>query len=64
MRSWKKRLHLRTQEGETGVVRTVISIDEEENSLTPAGDVPEGGSPEPRLNFHNQTMTITKLSEA
>ncbi len=46
------------------MVRTVISIDEEENSLTPAGDVPEGGSPEPRLNFHNQTMTIKKLSEA
>ena len=35
-------LSLRTQEGETGVVRTIISIDERENSLTFAGNVPEG----------------------
>jgi hypothetical protein len=35
-------LSLRTQEGERGVVRTIISIDEQENSLTFAGNVPEG----------------------
>jgi hypothetical protein len=35
-------LSLRTREGETGVVRTILSIDEAENSLTFAGDVPEG----------------------
>ena len=35
-------LSLRTKEGETGVVRTIISIDEQDNSLTFAGNVPEG----------------------
>ena len=35
-------LSLRTNEGETGVVRTIISIDEQGNSLTFAGNVPEG----------------------
>ena len=35
-------LSLRTREGETGVVRTIISINEQENSLTFAGNVPEG----------------------
>jgi len=35
-------LSVRTQEGETGVVRTIISIDERENSMTFAGNVPEG----------------------
>jgi hypothetical protein len=35
-------LSLRTKEGETGVVRTIISIDEQENSLTFAGNIPEG----------------------
>jgi hypothetical protein len=35
-------LSLRTQEGETGVVRTILSIDERENSMTFAGDVPQG----------------------
>lgn len=35
-------LSLRTKEGETGVVRTILSIDEKENSMTFAGDVPEG----------------------
>ncbi len=35
-------LSLRTKEGETGVVRTIISIDEQESSLTFAGNVPEG----------------------
>ena len=35
-------LSLRTKEGETGVVRTIISIDEQENSLTFAGNVPGG----------------------
>ncbi len=35
-------LSLRTQEDETGVVRTILSIDEKNNSMTFAGDVPQG----------------------
>lgn len=35
-------LSLRTQEGKTGVVRTILSINEEEQSMTFAGDVPQG----------------------
>lgn len=35
-------LNLRTKEGETGVVRTILSVSEEEQSMTFAGDVPEG----------------------
>lgn len=35
-------LSLRTSEGETGVVRTILSINEEDQSMTFAGDVPEG----------------------
>ncbi len=35
-------LSLRTKESETGVVRTILSVDEEEQSMTFAGDVPEG----------------------
>lgn len=35
-------LSLRTKEGETGVVRTILSVSEEEQSMTFAGDVPEG----------------------
>jgi hypothetical protein len=35
-------LSLRTTRGETGVVRTILSINEEEQSMTFAGDVPEG----------------------
>jgi len=35
-------LSLRTRNGETGIVRTVLSIDEENHSMTFAGDVPEG----------------------
>jgi hypothetical protein len=35
-------LSLRTREGETPVVRTILSIDEQAQSLTFAGDVPEG----------------------
>lgn len=35
-------LSLRSQEGETGVVRTILSVSEPEQSLTFAGDVPEG----------------------
>lgn len=35
-------LQLRTPEGEPGLVRTVLSIDEEEQSMTFAGDIPEG----------------------
>ena len=36
-------LCLRTKTDDIGVVRTILSINEEENSLTFAGDVPEGG---------------------
>jgi hypothetical protein len=35
-------LSLRTKAGETAVVRTILAIDETEQSLTFAGDVPEG----------------------
>jgi hypothetical protein len=35
-------LSLRTKEGETGVVRTILGINEEEQSMTFAGDVPQG----------------------
>jgi len=35
-------LSLRMKEGENGVVRTVLSVDEQENSMTFAGDMPEG----------------------
>ncbi len=35
-------LSLRTKEGETGVVRTILSINEEEQNMTFAGDVPQG----------------------
>lgn len=35
-------LSLRTEEGCTPVVRTILSVDEEESSMTFAGDVPEG----------------------
>ncbi|HUK55712.1 MAG TPA: FIST C-terminal domain-containing protein [Nitrospiria bacterium] len=35
-------LSLRIQEGTAGVVRTILSIDERERSMTFAGDVPEG----------------------
>lgn len=35
-------LSLRTKEGDTGVVRTILSINEEEKSMTFAGDVPKG----------------------
>ena len=35
-------LSLRTRTGERAVVRTILSIDEQEQSLTFAGDVPEG----------------------
>lgn len=35
-------LSLRTKEGETGVVRTILSINEAEQSMTFAGDIPEG----------------------
>ena len=34
-------LSIRTQEGERGVVRTILSIDEKEQSITFAGDIPE-----------------------
>lgn len=35
-------LSLRMKTGETGVVRTILSVDEREQSMTFAGDVPEG----------------------
>jgi hypothetical protein len=35
-------LSIRTREGENGLVRTILSVNEEEQSLTFAGDVPEG----------------------
>jgi hypothetical protein len=35
-------LTLRSHEGETGVVRTILSVNEEEQSMTFAGNVPEG----------------------
>jgi hypothetical protein len=35
-------LSLRTRSGETGVVRTILSVNEEDQSMTFAGDVPEG----------------------
>lgn len=35
-------LSLRTKEGDTGVVRTILSINEEEKSMTFAGDISEG----------------------
>jgi hypothetical protein len=35
-------LCLRTQQEQTGVVRTILAVDEREQSLTFAGDVPEG----------------------
>ena len=35
-------LSLRSRTGETGVVRTILSVDEHEQSMTFAGDIPEG----------------------
>jgi hypothetical protein len=35
-------LSLRSQEGDVGVVRTILAINEKERSMTFAGDVPEG----------------------
>ncbi len=35
-------MSLRGKESEVGLVRTILSIDEEEQSMTFAGDVPEG----------------------
>lgn len=35
-------LSIRTPSGETGVVRTILGVDEQDQSLTFAGDVPEG----------------------
>jgi hypothetical protein len=35
-------LSARTKEGEKGVVRTILSVNEEDQSMTFAGDVPEG----------------------
>jgi len=35
-------LSIRTKNGETGIVRTILSVNEEEKSMTFAGDIPEG----------------------
>jgi len=35
-------LSIRTKDGETGIVRTILSIDDKEKSMTFAGDIPEG----------------------
>ncbi len=35
-------LSVRSKEGESGVVRTILSVNEEDQSMTFAGDVPEG----------------------
>lgn len=35
-------LSIRTKEGDRGVVRTILSVNEEDQSMTFAGDVPEG----------------------
>jgi hypothetical protein len=35
-------LSIRTQSGETAVVRTILSVDEAEQSMTFAGEIPEG----------------------
>lgn len=35
-------LSIRTSSGQTGIVRTILSIDDENQSMTFAGDVPEG----------------------
>ena len=34
-------LSIRTKEGEAGIVRTILSVDEKEQSMTFAGDIPE-----------------------
>jgi hypothetical protein len=36
-------LSLRSKEGEKGVVRTILSVNEADRSMTFAGDIPEGG---------------------
>jgi len=35
-------LSIRTNSGETGIVRTILAVNEEEKSMTFAGDIPEG----------------------
>ncbi|HLZ17996.1 MAG TPA: FIST N-terminal domain-containing protein, partial [Smithellaceae bacterium] len=35
-------LSIRTKTGETGIVRTILAVNEEEKSMTFAGDIPEG----------------------
>ena len=35
-------LSIRARDGETSLVRTILAVDDEEESLTFAGDVPEG----------------------
>lgn len=35
-------LCIRTKENETGIVRTILSVNDDENSMTFAGDIPEG----------------------
>ena len=38
-------LSIRTKEGDAGVVRTILSMNEEDQSLTFAGDIPKGHTP-------------------
>ena len=35
-------LSIRTKSGETGIVRTILAVDEKERSMTFAGDIPQG----------------------
>lgn len=55
-------LSLRSKKGDTGVVRTILSINEEEKSMTFAGNVPEGDYA--RLMKANFDRLIDGASEA
>jgi hypothetical protein len=49
-------LALSTQDGDSGVIRTLLAIDKEEGSLTFAGDIPEGA--EVRLMHANYDQLV------
>lgn len=55
-------LTVKTQQGETEVVRTVLSVDENEQSMTFAGDIPQGASA--KLMKANFERLIDGASEA
>jgi len=55
-------LSLRVREDDTGIVRTILGINEEQQSITFAGDVPEGGYA--RLMKANVDRLIDGASEA